>query len=151
MKQYIILIVGAALLGVFADMISPDGWKKYVRIITGLVILSVIISPVAKIKDIDLFAGFDSQETYKEEGQKVQKEAVASEFQRALEEDAQSIIDKEYGIKATVHADVRVNENGEIEEVESLEVEARRTPKELRDRLSYIYGVSPDKVVLGHE
>ena len=45
MKEYIITIIGATLLSAMAGIIAPEKWRSYVQVITGLVIISCIISP----------------------------------------------------------------------------------------------------------
>ena len=47
MKSYIITVIGAALLSALAEIISPEKWRGYVKIITGLVVISSIIAPAA--------------------------------------------------------------------------------------------------------
>ena len=49
MKEYIITIIGATLLSAMAGIIAPEKWRSYVQVITGLVIISCIISPVTAI------------------------------------------------------------------------------------------------------
>ena len=60
MKEYIITIIGATLLSAMAGIIAPEKWRSYVQVITGLVIISCIISPVTAIVKSDIFDGFDS-------------------------------------------------------------------------------------------
>ena len=40
-----ITIIGATLLSAMAGIIAPEKWRSYVQVITGLVIISCIISP----------------------------------------------------------------------------------------------------------
>ncbi|MCX7715226.1 MAG: stage III sporulation protein AF [Clostridia bacterium] len=145
MKEYITVIVGAALLSVFADIVSPEQWRKYIKIITGLVIISVIIAPVAKMRNIDLSFDVDDNFTIEETGS--QKKLVADELRRLVQNDAKQKIKEKYGLDADVKASIKLNENMEIERVEKMIVYIDNPPETLKAYIAEIYGLKDEEVI----
>lgn len=141
MKAYIISIVGAALLSAFADMMLPAGWRKYVRMITGLLLLSVMLAPVAKLQDIDIPEAMQLEETAVDAaGQDVHAEVI-QELELRIAADAAQRIQEEYGIAAKVRAVVKANAENQIEYVELLEITAQSLPDGVRARMQEVYDV----------
>ena len=79
MKAYIVKIVGAATLAVFADMLSPAEWKKYTSVITAVILMSVIITPIMNIRKIDLMSGYREEEIIKD-GEKIYSDMLKNEL-----------------------------------------------------------------------
>ena len=82
MKEYIITIIGATLLSAMAGIIAPEKWRSYVQVITGLVIISCIISPVTAIVKSDIFDGFDSVQENIADSSNMQTELVIEELKK---------------------------------------------------------------------
>ena len=49
MKAYFLMILGAAVLSALASIMSPEKWRGYIRLVTGIIILSCIVSPIANL------------------------------------------------------------------------------------------------------
>lgn len=145
MKTYILTIIGAAVLASFASMLSPDTWRKYVGVITGLVIISCIVAPVAKFSKTDLFSGFEAIEDTEDYNKNLQLEIVKDEMEKRIEEDISQRLKNEFGMEVSPKVEIGVNENGEIEGVKEIRIKGAMLPDAVIRRLCEIYGVSEVK------
>lgn len=146
MKTYILTIIGAAVLSSFASMLAPDKWRKYVGVITGLVIISCIIAPIAKITKTDLFSGFDAIENAEEYSVNLQEEMIKEELSKRVGEDIAARLEREFNIKASARVQININENHEITGIEKIHIKGDHLTPAATARLCEIYGVSSDKV-----
>lgn len=142
MKEYILSIIGAAVLSSFSSMLSPDKWRKYIGVITGLVVISCIISPLSKFSKTDLFKGFEYIENNEQYSQNMQKEIILEEMSENIGKDISKRLLDEYGISVTAAAAVSINENNEICGIEKIRVKGARLTKTQKARLCEVYGVS---------
>lgn len=142
MNNYMITVIGSAVLAALALMLAPDKWRKYVKVVTGIMIISVIISPVAALRGIDLFSGYEYSYTVDENAQKT---AVREELERRVAKDAEERLSDEFGITAGVDVKLKVNKNYEIEGVEEITVWTEKQAERIRQRLNEIY--SPQKIL----
>lgn len=140
MKEYILTIIGATLLSVLADVISPEQWRKYIQLLTGLVIVSCILTPAFKIVDLDLFSGFELTDTNLEEGEKLQQELVVDELEKRVAEDAKQRIVSEFQCEAEVEAEVSVDEQMQITGVKKIRIRGKNLPDNLSARIREVYG-----------
>lgn len=141
MKAYIMTIVGAALLAIFSDLILPASWRKYIRMVTGLIIISTIIAPVAKIREVDFFDGFQLEETELEEAQQDTGHRIAVELELQIAKDAAQRILDEFGVAAQVRATVQTDEEYRIEYVKTLDITAKNLPVGVEKRMKEVYDV----------
>ncbi len=146
MKAYIISIIGATLLAAMAGILAPEKWRSYVRIITGLVIISCIVSPVTAIIKTDIFDGFDSVGESIEEGESIQRSLVTEELERRINEDIEARMKKEFSLDVSAECAIKVNDEGEIEGVESIYIYGDGLTERERERLCEVYGLSADEV-----
>lgn len=145
MKDYIITIVGAALLGAAADIISPEKWRKYVSLITGFIIISCIISPISKIVKTDIFTGFDEYEE-KIDYERLQRDEVMRQTQNRIAEDVKSRIKTEFGYTVTVQVVLQINTDGKLGGVEKIVIEGTQKNPAITKRLCEVYGINKDEV-----
>lgn len=146
MKAYIISIIGATLLAAAAGILAPEKWRGFVQIITGLVIISCIISPVTAIVRSDIFEGFDSVSENIEEGETAQRDLVLKELETRINEDAAARMKKEFSLDVKVRCSIRVNDEGEIEGVDNIDVYGDTLTDRARARLCEVYGLNPGEV-----
>lgn len=146
MKTYILTIIGAAVLSSFASVLSPDKWRKYVGVITGLVIISCIIAPVAKISKTDLFSGFEAIENSEEYSKNLQKEIIEEELAKRVGEDISSRLKNEFGINVTAKVTININDNNEITGIEQIRLKGDKLSAPAVARLCEVYGVNEDKI-----
>lgn len=140
MKEYILTIIGATLLSVLADIVSPEQWRKYIQLLTGLVIVSCILTPAFKIADLDLFSGFELSDTTLEEGETLQKELVASELEQRVAEDAKQRIASEFHCEAEVEAEVLTDEQMQITGIKRIRIHGKNLPEGIAARIKEVYG-----------
>lgn len=144
MKQYIITIIGAAVLCGAAHLLTPVNWVKYVKIITGLVILSIIASPIAEIKNINIFSDFSVPKS--ELNESLQIDTISTELEKRINQDIEERIKNEFFCEATAKSTVSVNENNEITGVSHIKIITKAEPARLTERLCEIYGIEKDGV-----
>ena len=140
MKAYIMTIVGAALLAAFSDLLLPTSWRKYVRIITGLIIITTIIAPLARFKQVDFFEDFKLDETVVEQGTVDLGGQIARELEQRVAQDAKERIAAEFNVDAEVRVRVQVNAQNQITQVEKIYVDGADVPAEAEAFLKEIYG-----------
>lgn len=144
MREYIITIVGAALVGTMADIISPEKWRKYVSLISGFVIIGCIVAPMAQLMKTDIFTGFVQQnETVDYE--KIQLQKVTEETEKRISADIKDRIKQEFGKDAEVQAVLKINEDGKIEKVEKIIIHLKPN-SQITKRMCEVYGINEDEV-----
>lgn len=146
MKAYIITIIGATLLSAAAGILAPEKWRSYVQIIAGFVIISCIISPVTSIVKSDIFDGFDSVEQNIENSESLQADLVIEELKLRINEDIKSRMEKEFNLSVTAQCEIRVNDEGEIEGVDSVYIYGDKLTDRAQSRICEVYGLEPYEV-----
>lgn len=133
-------IIGATLLSAYASNLAPETWRKYVRIITGLVLIICILSPIKSLVGADLFGDFDIKAVSGVEG-KTQTELVAEELSERVEADIAERLKKEFGIRAKARVKISINDKSEITGVKEIRVSGDRLTPAAKIRLCEVYGV----------
>ncbi len=145
MKSYIITIIGAALLAAAWGILAPEKWKGYVQIITGLVIISCIISPLASIMKTDMsdiFSGFEGVSAFEDdENNDLQGDIIKAELKKRIDNDIEERMQNEYKLNISADCDIRVNDDGEIEGVDSIRITGGKLSDSAKKRLCEVYGV----------
>lgn len=144
MKNYVMMIAGGAVLSAFADIIVPFAWKKYIRVITGFILLTVIMNPVLKINGIDMLSEFHVEDI----DYTPMPDMVADRLERNICEDIQSRLKTEFDIDAQAEASVSINEEGLIECVDEIVVYAScGNEDKVKSRLYEVYGAKKIEIV----
>lgn len=138
MKAYILKIVGAALVGTFAEYIVPSDWKKYVKLVSGILMLAVLIIPL-KIDTTAIFEETFPAEDYTEEGEKVLYDGIKEELQKNVAADIAERIETEFSKKVTAEVEINTTDDGKIESVKSIELYGKEDD-EITERLKFVYG-----------
>ena len=146
MKAYIITIIGATLLSAVAGILAPEKWRGYVQIITGLVIISCIVSPSTSIVKSDIFDGFEHINDNIVNSDDVQSGLVLEELKKRINADISERMEKEYNLNVKAECEIRLNSDGEIEGVESVRVSGDKLTDRARLRLCEVYGLKPYEV-----
>lgn len=146
MKAYIITIIGATLLAAMAGILAPEKWRGYVQIITGLVIISCIVSPVTTILKTDISGGFDTVSDSIEDGSNMQRALVTEELEKRINEDIAARMQKEFSLDVNADCEIKVNDKGEIEGVDNVYIYGGALTARARERLCEVYGLSADEV-----
>lgn len=145
MKEYIITIAIAAVTASLADLLAPKEWEKYIRLIIGFLILSVIIAPIAKFKNAEIISPTSSYEISDESV----KDEVSKQLRDNIEKDIEMRLSEEYNLSADVSVELGINENHSITGVHAIRVKTWKNPPGMIDRLKEIYGC--DKIELKFE
>lgn len=147
MKEYILTIIGASLLSSITNIISSEKWKPYIRIVTGLVVISVILAPVAAIRNINIFSDFKIPEEYIVQGESRQHAEVAEELIKKIGSDVEERLKNEFNINAEAEVTLKLNSELKIERVDRIYIHTKFLPKKVIDRLAEVYGVSRNEVI----
>lgn len=144
MKGYIITIIGASVLSGAAHILTPVSWIKYVKIITGLVILSVIATPLTSISKINLFSDFSIEESEIDEN--IQVNTIAKELKLRIETDIKDRIKTEFSHDSKADVIITLNENNEITGVTHITVITDANKDKVISRMCEVYGINKDEV-----
>lgn len=139
MKTYILKIVGAALIAAFSEYIVPKDWQKYMKLISGFIIISVIISPLSKGFNTDIFPDFEMENEYLEEGTKEMYENIKIQLEENICSDIKLRIKNEFSKEVEAKVTIKVNEEGKIESVQKIELFGEEN-SEITERLKFVYG-----------
>lgn len=146
MKAYIITIIGAALLSALAEIVSPEKWRGYVKLITGLVVISCILSPLMSLTHRDVFTGFDESISYAKEDVDLQSQLVIKELRNRINADIEKRMSDEYNLSVTADCSLRINADGVFEGVDEIRVRGDRLTDGAKRRLCEVYGLSIEGV-----
>ena len=141
MKAYIITIIGAALLSVMAEIISPEKWRGYVKIITGFVIICCIFAPLTRFRGGDIFSGFDAGSYVTSDTENLQAEIVYRELEKRINADIEKRLSDEYGISANARCSLKVSADGEFKGVNEIHIYGARLTEPAANRLCEVYGI----------
>lgn len=142
MKGYIISVAAAAVVSAVMTMLTPKGWSKYVGMVTGLVVVMCIGRPVLELINTDFLEDFDyTIEEHRTEADNQLMEEIQSELKRQVEEDAEARLEKEFGRRCIVNAEISVNHAGQITGIESMTVYGSGIDNAAIGRLREVYGV----------
>lgn len=144
MREYIITIIGASVISGAAHILTPASWVKYVKLITGIVILSVIASPITHISNINLFSDFSIEESEIDEN--IQINTISTELEKRIEEDIRERIQTEFSHEATADVVITINENNEITGVKHITVLTDANKEKVISRMCEVYGIKRDEV-----
>ena len=145
MKDYIIRIVGAALLATLADILSPSDWRKYIAIVSGMIILCTISSPIASIKGIDINLDAVDTEDSAKAGEALYRDRLSAEFSKSIALDIKERIRQEFSKDVSAEVSVRLDDDGKIDKISSIVIKGRDIDQKIADRIAFIYDV--DEVV----
>lgn len=145
MKEYIITVAVAAITAAIADIMAPKEWSKYLKVIIGFLILSVILAPVARFKDVKLISPTG---TYNVSDEPL-KDKVSEQLRQNIKKDIEERLLEEFGVEARVVVEIEIDENRDIKGVRAIEIRAWENPDGMIERLKNIYGC--DKIELKFE
>lgn len=146
MKAYIITIIGATLLSAIGAIIALEKWRGYVQLITGLVIISCIISPITSILKSDILNGFESIEENVTNSENIQQDLVIKELEKRINEDISARLEREFDLSVSAECEILVNGDGEIEGVDEIYIYGDKLTDSAKNRLCEVYGLSVQEV-----
>ena len=146
MKQYIISILGVTVLCTLTQLITPSNRQKYIKIITGMIILSTIASPILKIKNINLFSDFSLEQS--EINENLQTELVAKELKKQVEDDIEKRILDEFSKKSEAEVKVGISDTGEITGISEIKIKTDAPSQKIVEKMCEIYGTKKHEVTI---
>lgn len=140
MKAYILKVIGAAMLASVSEFAVPKEWKKYMRLVTGFILISVLMLPLTqKIPDTDFFSQFEMTSDLKTDGEQALYKNVKEQFESDIAEDITKRISDEFGKNIKAKVEVKTTADGKIEKVERIELFSKRD-EEIEKRMKFVYG-----------
>ena len=139
MREYMITVIGGAVLAALAHTLSPEKWTKYIKIVTGIMIVSIIVSPVSVMIHGDMFSDFE-ESTYIEEN--LHEKAVISQTEQKLSEDVVSRIKSELGEDITAEVILAVSDVMQVEGVDIIKVWNGQNRERIKKILTEVYSPS---------
>ncbi len=146
MKQYLMSIIGAVLVAVFSDVVLSEKWSKYIKIITGLIIIGSIITPLEKLNIPAMEDFFGEAEQIAIDGDEYQKKLIIEDLCKKIREDIKIRLRDEFNIEADIEVSVGVNENNEITGVRTIRITGDKIGESVKKRLDEIY--APEEVII---
>lgn len=136
MREYILLVAVSAIVAACTDILAPLKWRSYIRIVTGFLILAVIISPLAKLKNKDVFNDIESFEV----SDLPLKDKVLIELSGRVSADIEERLLSEFKIDAEASVVLDTDEEHKIRGVKKIVVKSAKEPKGAKERLKEVYG-----------
>ena len=136
MRGYIITMSVAAIICSVLEIFAPKEWGKYVKLALGLVIMSIILSPIMALKKEKIEIAEASYSIRADEFY----DNVTKELKSRVEQDIEERLKKEFKLESTAMVDIDVDENHNIKGVNVIRIKCRKNPPKLRERLEEIYG-----------
>lgn len=136
MREYIVLVAVSAILAAFTDVIAPKEWRGYIRVVTGFLILAVLITPLAKLKNIEIF---HMEERFEVSDFKV-KDRVAEGLEKNIENDIEQRAVSEFNVSIVADVELDLDEEKKIKGVKRITVKSKNIPDGLENRLKEVYG-----------
>lgn len=136
MREYIITAAVAAVVAAAADILAPKSWRGYIRIAVGFLILSVLLTPVAKLRGVELF----SKPQEYEFSDKPLKDEVSRQLKENVERDIEERLLEEFNVKAEATVEIDIDEKHNIKGVRGIKIKARKNPEGMEERLRDVYG-----------
>lgn len=136
MKEYILTVITAAVGAAIADIAAPEGWRKYIRVLVGLLIMSALLAPVGKFKNVRILplgetAEIDTAPLY---------DSVSEELRQNVERDIEERIRDEFGAKTSAEAEIDIDGEHRILGVRAIRIICAENPAGLIERLKTVYG-----------
>lgn len=136
MREYIILVALSAIIAAVTDILAPNEWRGYVRLAVGFLILAVLISPLAKVKNIEIFSVGERFEA----SDLVIKDKVAEELTKNVEQDIEERAKTEFGTDVEATVSLEIDSEHKIKGVRKIEIKSEKAPLGLARRLKEVYG-----------
>lgn len=142
MTAYISSIIAAAVLSGAASLLSPEKWRKYVGMITGVVILCTIIAPLSEINVTDIFSSLESGVSEQEtaEGEELRLDMIKKELSSRVDTDIEERLKREFGADIKASSEIGVDADGNITGVNKIVIDGRLTEAAV-NRLCEVYGI----------
>lgn len=114
MKGYLMSIVGAVLICVFTEIALPEKWGKYIKIITGLIIITTIASPLERTFKLNFDEYFDTPQEIRINAQDYTINMIKKELENTVANDIKQRMSDEFNEDISADVYVSLNEENKI-------------------------------------
>ena len=147
MKSYLLNVVCAVLISMFCNILLPKEWGKYVKIITGLMIIGAILAPMNLKFSFDELNFENEKAEFEQQAGQYSNELIKEELKKRIEEDAEKRIFEEFNKNVRVNAEIQTNSDNEITGIEKIEISGENIDGKITKRIRQIY--NPTEVSVG--
>ncbi|MCR4718324.1 MAG: stage III sporulation protein AF [Firmicutes bacterium] len=135
MKGYIMSVCMAAVIASLADILAPREHQKYIRVLLGFLILTVILSPLPKVKKIK----FEPIENQTLENTKILSDNISVKLKENVEADIFERIKGEFGVICDADVLLDIDDEHKIRGVKRIAL-SKKIPENALERLKEVYG-----------
>ena len=115
---------------------APKSWSGYIRILVGFLILTVLLSPVFRLKNVEIFETTSNIS--------IREDAflgkIKEELEAKVEEDICKRIETEFDEEAECLVKIDADNEGRIRSVKSIVLKMKKIPQGVKERLVEVYG-----------
>ena len=115
---------------------APKSWSGFIRILFGFLILTVLLSPVFRLKNVEIFET-TSNINIREDAF---LEKIKKELEARVEEDICKRIETEFDEEAECLVKIDADNEGRIRSVKSIVLKMKKIPQGVKERLVEVYG-----------
>ena len=144
MKVYLLNIAGAVIITTVSEILLPPNWSKYVKIITGLIIISAIAYPIKDKLNFDISSNLPGFEEISAESEEYSDKLILHELENKINSDCEQRLSDEFNINADVSCDISVNSDNEIIGIRRISVKGKISRSAV-ERIKEIY--APQEVI----
>lgn len=145
MKTYLMRIIGAVLISIFTELALPEKWDKYTKIITGLIIITSIASPLKKTLNLDFKKYFNTPEKLEVNAQEYSVSLIKEELEKTVSNDIKQRMSDEFNTDIFADVCVKINEENKISGILSINL-IGNVNDSIVDRINEIY--APEEVLI---
>jgi hypothetical protein len=125
----------ASVIASLADIIAPREHQKYIRVLLGFLILTVILSPLPSVKRIK----FEPPQNQALENTKILSDNISKELKENVETDICERMKDEFGVICTADVLLDIDDEHKIRGVKSITL-SKKVPENAAERLKEVYG-----------
>ena len=114
----------------------PKNWSGYIRIVVGFLILTVLLTPLLNLKNIEVLQ-LEDKATFEENAL---EDKVKKELEIKVEADICQRLQTEFNQKAEADVRIDTDEDGKIRGVRNIVVKLNKIPAGMVERLKEVYG-----------
>ncbi len=141
MKAYIISVAVSTVVCAVINMLTPEKWTKYVSVVTGLVVMVCIASPVMGLLNKDVFTevSYTAKRT-QSEGEAVLYGEIKKELEGRINRDVIARLKTDFMRDCQAVSEVAMTNTGEVTGVKSIYIYGDKIDAVIKGELREIYG-----------
>ncbi len=145
MGKYIMMLLGVGIMSTMIELISPERWKKYIKIFSGVIICIMIISP---LKEIDISEIKGISYTAQELDNTILSNEVYAQLSKRIEDDVKNRIKEQYSVDSEVTVELSTKADGSIMGVGRIRIKTKAPSEPVRKMICREYGADEEQVII---